>query len=647
MQKVNLIGEIISGKYKVLEKVGVGGMATVYKAEQINLEKIVALKIIHPNLVYDKESVFRFQREAKDLAKLNHDNIVAVYDFGSDDHYHYICMEYLDGRSLSDIIKERNPLSVNEAFAYIEPIIDALAYLHEKALVHRDISSFNIFITKSGRPVLMDFGVAFHKDKTITDSNSIFGNPPYMSPEQAEGKEIDARSDIYSIGIVIYECLTGKVPFKTDNPTSTLFKVVHEQPVPPIQLVPVPESIDSLILALLKKDRNERIESASKLNSILKNETEYIVPEAAENKNELNENVKEVVTIDQEGDDKTVKITVDTEPGPEPKPKSKKKKTRNLLLGFLVIILAFALVYYFIIKDNIKADKLTEQADLLFNQKKFTKANKLYSQIYSLDPEYAGISDKMKQCGQQIGKQILKEYLVKIKGGSFTMGSSEGRPDELPVRTVSLADYYLGKHEISNAQFCIFLNAHQCNAKGEYDSRRLILLSNRYNKIRFNGLGFHPLSGGENLPVSGVTWYGANMFCKWLGGRLPTEAEWEYAALGKINNKYSGSNILNEVAWFEDNSSSNLRRIASKKPNAYGLYDMSGNAWEWCYDYYQRSYKGLSANNPKGPTTGNSKVIRGGSCIDKDHLLRVKSRFDEGLSGSRFQAIGFRMCIPK
>lgn len=193
----------ISGKYELLERVGEGGMAVVYKAKQINLDRIVALKVIHQNLIHDKEFLDRFHREARIAASLNHPNIVTIHDEGIENGVHFIAMEYLEGTNLHSLIKRKGRLGEDETIRIAISMAEALDYAHKKGIVHRDIKSANIILTNEGRIVLTDFGIARAVSGTKSSlSGSVIGTPEYMSPEQADGKPLDHRSDLYSLGYI-------------------------------------------------------------------------------------------------------------------------------------------------------------------------------------------------------------------------------------------------------------------------------------------------------------------------------------------------------------------------------------------------------------------------------------------------------------
>ena len=227
--------QTMAGKYEILGEIGRGGMATVYKARQINLDRIVALKVLPPQFTHDMEFVKRFQDEARNAARVTHPNLITIHDVGNEQNLYYISMEFLSGETLRDRIVREGALPESDIKRIIEPVASGLQVAHSKHLIHRDIKSSNIFLTEEGRPVLMDFGIAKALDSTqkMTQSGTVLGTPEYMSPEQARGDVTDARGDIYSLGIVMYEMATGRLPFQGDHPLSTLHMIATQPPTPP------------------------------------------------------------------------------------------------------------------------------------------------------------------------------------------------------------------------------------------------------------------------------------------------------------------------------------------------------------------------------------------------------------------------------
>ena len=265
---MNLEGRILGNRYEIIQKVGNGGMATVYKTTDLVLKRYVAVKILRDEFTTDEEFIKRFETEAQSAAKLVHPNIVSIFDVGVDNGIYYIVMELIQGKTLKEIIlEERGPLpwkwSVNVAIQ----IASALEMAHKNNIIHRDIKPHNIIITEDGIAKVTDFGIAKAvSNSTITAFGTTIGSVHYFSPEHARGGYTDAKSDLYSLGVVMYEMVTGKVPFDADTPVSVALKHMQEEPVPPIEENShLPESVNKIILKSLKKDPMLRYQTATEL----------------------------------------------------------------------------------------------------------------------------------------------------------------------------------------------------------------------------------------------------------------------------------------------------------------------------------------------------------------------------------------------
>jgi eukaryotic-like serine/threonine-protein kinase len=265
-----LINTLFDGRYRILRKLGSGGMANVYLAEDEELGRRVAIKILNDRHASDDQFVERFRREAKNAAGLSHPNIVSVYDRGEAEGTYYIAMEYLDGLSLKEQIVADGPLPIAAAIEITRQILRALGFAHRRGIVHRDIKPHNVLLADSGdgdgRFKVTDFGISRTTTSQMTEAGSIVGTAQYLSPEQARGAPVDQRSDIYSVGVVLYELLTGTLPFNGETPLEIAMKHLSEIPRPPSELRPeIPADLDMVVLRALAKDPADRYESAEEM----------------------------------------------------------------------------------------------------------------------------------------------------------------------------------------------------------------------------------------------------------------------------------------------------------------------------------------------------------------------------------------------
>jgi serine/threonine-protein kinase len=267
---------VFNDRYELHRKLAQGGMANVYLARDLLLDRPVAVKVMFPEHARDDAFVQRFRREATAAANLNHPNVVAIYDWGQQHGTYYIVMEYVEGRPLSDIIRSEGPLHPNRAAEITADVAAALAFAHRNGVVHRDVKPGNILITASGQVKVADFGIAQASsagDATLnlTQAGAVMGTATYFSPEQAQGHQVDPRSDLYSLGCVLYEMLTARPPFSGDTPVAIAYKHVQEQPAPPSQVNPsVPAALEAIDMKLLEKDAGQRYPSAEDLRADLR-----------------------------------------------------------------------------------------------------------------------------------------------------------------------------------------------------------------------------------------------------------------------------------------------------------------------------------------------------------------------------------------
>jgi len=264
-------GSTFAGRYQIIEELGKGGMGKVYRVIDKKLNEEVALKLIKPEIASDKKTVERFSNELKLARKIVHKNIARMFDLNEEKGTHYITMEYVRGEDLKRLIRKIGQLSAGQAIPIVKQVCEGLAEAHRLGVVHRDLKPQNIMVDEEGNARIMDFGIARSlKAKGITDSGMMIGTPDYMSPEQVEGKEVDKHSDIYSLGVILYEMVTGQVPFKGETAFSIAFKHKSEKAKDPKEInAQVPSDLSHVILKCMEKDKEKRYQTAEVLHSEL------------------------------------------------------------------------------------------------------------------------------------------------------------------------------------------------------------------------------------------------------------------------------------------------------------------------------------------------------------------------------------------
>jgi serine/threonine-protein kinase len=269
-----LIGTILDGRYRIERKLGTGGMASVYLAEDQELGRRVAIKLLDERHAQDEQFIERFRREAESAAGLSHPNVVSIYDRGEAGGTYYIAMEYLEGKTLKELLVSRGPTPVRVAIDYTRQILSALDFAHRNGIVHRDIKPHNVVVAPDGRLKVTDFGIARSGSSQMTEAGSIIGTAQYLSPEQAQGKPVHPSSDLYSVGVVLYEMLTGTVPFTADTALEIAIKHLNTVPEPPSEKRPpgigeVPHELDLVVLRALAKDSEDRYRTAREMDADL------------------------------------------------------------------------------------------------------------------------------------------------------------------------------------------------------------------------------------------------------------------------------------------------------------------------------------------------------------------------------------------
>ena len=544
------------GKYKIVRHISSGGFGNTYEGVHTMMDTRVAIKEFFPKMFCNRDENTshitvatqsnkelvdklrkKFIEEAKAIFKMNHPNIVKVHDIFEENGTAYYVMDYIDGKSLGDIVKQRGPLPEAEAVGYIRQVADALKYVHSLNRLHLDIKPGNVMVDATGHAMLIDFGASKHYDMESGENTSTLmgvntkGYAPVEQSTQSFTK-FSPATDIYALGATLYKLLTGKTP-----PDANLLMAKEET------LAPLPSCISKSThnavlkaMTLIRADRPQTIDVfLGLLDSKITNSFDDEVTMCKETEKARQTKEKRRLTEEQKRNT------------------AKKSSSKNAWLWIVIGVIA-------VVGIIIGVNSMSQQ---------------IFSKTYTAN----GVSFDM----------------MMVKAGTFTMGATSEMkaPDsaEKPTHQVTLTnDYYIGKTEVTQALW-------------------MAVMGNNPSYFK-----------GDNLPVENVSWDDCQKFISKLNSltgqnfRLPTEAEWEFAARGGNNSnhyQYSGSNELGDVAWYDGNSGDNTHAVATKQPNELGLYDMSGNVLEWCSDWFG-NYSSSSLTNPTGPNSGSYRVLRGG-----------------------------------
>ncbi len=331
-----MASRILSGRYELLEKIGDGGMAVVYKGKDKLLNRFIAVKILRPEFTKDATFVENFKRESQAAAGLSHPNIVGVYDVGREGNINYIVMELIEGDTLNKIIEKEAPMDYRKVIDISKQVASALRIAHKNKIIHRDVKPHNIMVTNDGVVKLADFGIARAvNDATLSTGSKIVGSVHYFSPEQARGNYVDERSDIYSLGIVMYEMLTGKVPFDGDNPVTVALKHINEEITPPRELEPsIPPALERIVMKATSKFQTNRYANADELIQDLDN-VSFVTQIAADS-------IFESTSVIEKRNKRKEDLEKDIEEVVEARERDRKKKRRKAILITTAIILLLA-----------------------------------------------------------------------------------------------------------------------------------------------------------------------------------------------------------------------------------------------------------------------------------------------------------------
>jgi len=606
------------GKYIIQEKLGAGGMGQVYKAYHPEAAKLVAIKVILPQGKLDAESIKRFEREVKASEKLVHPNIIAVLDSGRINDHLFMVMELIEGKDLFEQISENGKLPVNEAVAYIIQAARALEFAHANGVIHRDVKPANLIVNSQGLLKLVDMGLAkIHAGENenlvsmLTTNTAIMGSADFMSPEQTVStKNVDARADIYSLGASFYFLLTAKVMYPQKTTFSKL--IAHRQsPISSLKFMrsDVSQKLDDVYTKMVAKSVEDRYQSMTKLILDL---------EALEKEPGIQNRLKQGAALNPfqvngvnflDLDDNSIK----------PKKSTAIFANRKIALfgAGLLVVVGLLFVMFFIKKNTWVKNDLNNTSD---SQEAFLEPPFDNNQAQQAQQSLAKTLGLAIETTVDLGKGVNLAMIL-IPQGKFMMGSTLSEPghkdDETQHQVVFSGPYSIGKYEVTQEQWEAVMGDNPSQTKG------------------------------AKLPVTNISWNDCQNFISKLNAktesnyRLPTEAEWEYACRSGAKSAYSlGDKITKNDANYE-NVKGGAKLVGSYKPNALGLYDMHGNVWEFCSDWYGPYSAGKSID-PMGVKNGRDHVLRGGSFFVDGLLLRSSTR-DYVAPDFHNVVIGFRL----
>ena len=641
-------GDLLVNRYRIVKLVGQGGFGAVYRAWDTSLGVPVAVK---ENLDTSAEAQRQFEQEARLLAPLRHPNLPRVGDhFFIPNQGQYLVMDFVEGKSLHALLEERGgPLGEAEALGWIGQVCDALEYLHMRTppIIHRDIKPQNIIITTSGganadgRAVLVDFGISKAYDPTLTTTRGARAVTPGFSPPEQYGMgKTDARSDVYALGATLYTLLTGAPP-----PESVAL-IAGGEVVPPIRRVnpAVNPATEAAVAAAMALASSQRLGGAGELREALAG--------------------RAVAPLSQVG--RTVAL-----------PAAGGRRGAPAWLLVVVGLAAVAIIAvgaFLLLRPRNEGETGEQKAGDVVEATATTAAtNTAEATATESTTAVAEVVAATKTAVPTVAPATppprrvvalpsgVERAQVLVSAGSFMRGADDdnSQPDEAPIRLIGLDAFYIDETEVTNTQFASFLNAEGIES-GLYES----WIDNQDDEklLGLLGDGFEPLPGFENHPVIEVTWNGADAYCAWAGGRLPTEAEWEYAARGPEGHVYPGGDVfecgrlnaddetvIDEFVGEGGAGCDGFNRTApvGSFPSGaswVGALDMAGNVWEWVNDWYQRDYYALAPDmNPPGPVSNpdNLKVVRGGSWF-KGYISDRASFREHNEPTETLNDVGFR-----
>ena len=633
-------------------------MAAVYKAYQPAMERIVAIKVLPRHMASSDEFVERFRREAKMLAKLQHPNILPVFDYGEAEGYPYIVMPFVQGGTLSQSL-HNTQVPLADVSRIMTQLGKALSYAHTHGMIHRDVKPSNVLLDDTGNCLLTDFGLARMTESTskITSSGAVMGTPSYMSPEQGTGAELDNRSDLYSLGVILYEMLTGRVPYSAETPIAVVLKHIQD-PLPSVRKFnpDVPEAVELVLLKSLAKHPEDRYQTADEFVNALQAAIAGEIGMASG-------------TIPSAGTRAANATTL--KPAAGLTPAKPQKRSNALAIGIAVVLCITVL-----------------GVGAIFTMSRFVKATPepaspaLTATVVGVLPvtESSQPPVEAPSPSPEPGPPEISPWITDAKGvtmalipaGEFTMGNSidqvlaecrnlfpasadanckaEFYLDETPAHPVQVSAFYMDKYEVTNQLYKACVSAGACKPPAQSSSATH---NAYYGNPEFN-----------SYPVIWVDWNMAKAYCEWRGARLPTEAEWEKAARGDSGHNYpwgerfegakaNACDVNCQADYADKNFNDGFAEIApadafENGASVFGVVNLAGNVSEWVSDWYMEPFyvqPGSGGPDPLGPQGGEKRVIRGGSWFRYPINLRTVTRSSREPSYTA-NDVGFRCVMP-
>ena len=470
-------GQKINERYEIIRSIGEGGMANVYLGYDEILDRNVAIKILRGDLSNDEKFVRRFQREALSASSLSHPNIVEIYDVGEDNGLYYIIMEYVEGKTLKQLLKKRGSLTLSEAIDIMVQLTDGMAHAHDSYIIHRDLKPQNIMIQDDGQIKITDFGIAMALNSTqLTQTNSVMGSVHYLPPEQASGKGSTTKSDIYSMGIIFYELLTGKLPFKGENAVEIALKQMRD-PIPSLKEdnPNIPQSIENIILKATAKNPKNRYEDAKSMHDDLltalddeRMNEEPLVYKYPEHETENTKRLKKLEELENETEEEDTQVAQKVDP--EDEDDKKKKKLIIILSSIFGGLILIGLIIMFVVPHFSKPKEVTVPSVAGLTVSKAEK--KLEDLGLKINTSIKKVSSKKIEKGRVVKTNPAKGKKVKI-GTTITIYKSTGE------ETFKIKDYtgknYIEVQTLLETKYELNVTVEKKDVtEGDYDEQEII-----------------------------------------------------------------------------------------------------------------------------------------------------------------------------